>query len=211
MSIRQLAAPLVATTLILLALGATAASAHTTLRTDPGNVLIAQPTTVRATTSDVFTLFAPGTGQLDCVNASFDLEALVNTSATAIPATLTAFTATGCTDTFPVLGFTGCHLHVNARVHITANSMGGGDFRVTDPVLRCATTGVGACYFTSAVANGAYDNATASLKFANVPYTPIAATPDALGATCGNGGTWSVVFTHVIGGTAGQTLTVLPV
>jgi hypothetical protein len=211
MSIRRLAAPLVATTLILLALGATAASAHTTLRTDPGNVLIAQPTTVRSTTSDVFTLVSPGNGQLDCVNASFDLEALVNTSATAIPATLTAFTATGCTDTFPVVNFTGCHLHANARVHITANSMGGADFRVTDPVLRCVNAGIGACYFTSTVANGVYDNATASLKFPNVPYTPIAATPDALGATCGGAGTWSVVFTHVIGGTAGQTLTVLPV
>jgi hypothetical protein len=211
MSIRRLAAPVVATTLILLTLGATAAAAHTTLRTDPGNVLIAQPTTARATTSDGFTLVSPGTGQLGCTNASFDLEALVNTSATAIPATLTAFTATGCTDTFPVLGFTGCHLHANARVHITANSMGGGDFRVTDPILRCPTAAVGACYFTSTVADGAYDNATASLKFANVPYTPVATTPDALGASCGANGTWSVVFTHVIGGTAGQTLTVLPV
>ena len=86
MSIRRLPAPLAAAAAILLALGATAASAHTTLRIDPGDVLIPPPTTITSTTSDTFTLLAPGTGQLDCTQASFDLDALVPTSATAIPA-----------------------------------------------------------------------------------------------------------------------------
>lgn len=210
MSIRPAAALLAAAAaLALSALASATAGAHTELRLDPGDVPLPAPTTFTSTTSDGFFLDAPGTGQLGCTNASFDVDVAAVTAATPIPGRLTAFTAQGCTDTFPVLTFTSCHLHATASVHITATATGG-DVELTDPILRCLTTGVGACYFTSAIATGSYSNATAVLAFEKVPYDRIAATSDALGATCGNGGTWSVTFTHLVGGTANQTLTIRP-
>lgn len=200
------------TTAVLLATAAlamvpTTAAAHTGLRLDPGDVPLPAPTTFTSTTSDGFFLDAPGTGQLGCTNASFDIDASVITSATSIPGQLTALTAQGCTDSFPVLTFTSCHLHNKVGVRI-ASTPTGGTVTLTDPVLRCPTAVMGACYFTSAVAGGVYDNATSVLAFENVAYTPIAATSDSLGASCGAGGTWSVTFTHVVGGTANQTLTI---
>jgi hypothetical protein len=207
MSIRTAAVMLATAALSLLALVPATAGAHTGLRLDPGDGPLTGVTTFTSTTSDGFFLNAPGTGQLGCTNASFDADVVAITAATTIPGQLTAFTAQGCTDTFPVLGFTSCHLHDKVSLHVTSTPTGG-TVRLTDPVLRCETTGVGACYFTSAIASGIYTNATSTLAFENVAYGPIAATSDSLGASCGNGGTWSVTFTHVVAGTATQTLTV---
>jgi hypothetical protein len=205
MSVRLIAALL--TTIAGLALIPVTASAHTELRLDPGDVPLPAPTTFYSTTSDGFFLNAPGTGQLGCANASFDIDVSAITSTTSIAGQLTAFTAQGCTDSFPVLSFTSCHLHNMVGVRI-ASTPTGGTVTLTDPVLRCGTMGVGACYFTSAVAGGVYTNATSVLAYENVAYTPIAVTSDSLGASCGTGGTWSVTFTHIVGGTANQTLTI---
>jgi hypothetical protein len=205
MSIRTIAALLA--TIAGLALIPATAGAHTGLRLDPGDAPLPTPTTFSNTTSDGFFLNAPGTGQLGCATASFDIDASTNTAATSITGQLTAFTAQGCTDSFPVPSFTSCHLHNKVGVRITSTPTGG-TVTLIDPILRCPTALMGACYFTSAVANGIYTNATSVLAFENVAYNPVAETSDSLGAGCGGGGTWSVTFTHITGGTVNQTLTI---
>jgi hypothetical protein len=205
MSVRLIAALL--TTIAGLALIPATAGAHTELRLDPGDGPLPAPTTFYSTTSDGFFLNAPGTGQLGCTNASFDADVSFITSATSITGSLTAFTATGCTDSFSVPNFTSCHLHSKVGLRVTSTPTGG-TVALTDPILRCGSLPMGACYFTSAVANGIYTNATSVLAYENVAYTPIAVTSDSLGASCGTGGTWSVTFTHIVGGTANQTLTI---
>lgn len=205
MSIRTFAALL--TTLAGLALVPATAGAHTELRLDPGDVPLPPPTTFTSTTSHGFFLNAPGTGQLGCANASFDADVSFITSATSITGQLTAFTAQGCTDSFSVPNFTSCHLHNKVGLRITSTASGG-TIALTDPILRCGSLPMGACYFTSAIAVGVYTNTPSVLAFENVAYTPIAATSDSLGASCGTGGTWSVTFTHLVGGTANQTLTI---
>jgi hypothetical protein len=207
MSVRTATVTLVTAAVALLALVPATAGAHIGLRLDPGDVPLPQPTTFFSTTSDGFFLNAPGTGQLGCANASFDADVTTTTSATSIPGQLTAFTAQGCTDSFSVPNFTSCHLHNKVGLVITS-TVSGGTVALTDPILRCGSLPMGACYFTSAVATGVYTNATSVLAFENVAYTPVAETSDSLGASCGTGGTWSVTFTHIVGGTVNQTLTI---
>jgi hypothetical protein len=207
MSIRTAAVLLATAALAVPALVPATAGAHTDLRLDPGDVPLPPPTTFTSTSSHGFFLNAPGTGQLGCTNASFDADVSSITSATSIAGQLTAFTAQGCTDSFAI-NFTACHLHNKVGLHVTS-TVTGGTVTLTDPVLRCATTTPGVCYFTAATAVGVYTNATSALAFENVPYIRVAPTSDGLPATsCGNGGTWSVTFTHLVGGTANQTLTI---
>jgi hypothetical protein len=210
LSTRRLAALCAAAAFALLAVGAATAGAHTVLRTDPGGGVLVGPNTVTSTTSDGFKLVDPAVGTLSCALASFDIDVAGNTSATTIPGVTTALTAQNCVDTFPAVIFTSCHLENTAAVHIGATTDGNGVFRITDPTLRCGVAGAAAaCYFTAPVANGVYSNATATLAFENVPYQWAAPTGDALGpGPCGNNGTWSVTFTHVVQNITNQTLTV---
>ena len=77
---------------------------------------------------------------------------------------------------------------------------------------RCvANGGLNACYYTSPVAPGQFDNLQSELTFNNVPANPVIPTSDGLPpAACGHSGAWSVTFTHVVQELTNQTLTVSP-
>jgi hypothetical protein len=195
----------------LLLVGAASASAHTSLRTDPGNQPFIGPTGITSTLSSDFTLQTQ-TGTITCQASTFTADVNVNTGLESIPGTFTALTALGCTDTLPQVNIVSCHLENQPVVHISANISIGGTFLVTDPTLRCAlANGVNACYYTSPVAPGQFDNIASELAFENIPANPVNATPDAVpAAPCGDAGRWSVTYKHVVQELSNFTLTVTP-
>lgn len=195
----------------LLLIGAASASAHTVLRTDPGGQPLIGPTQIAPTTGDHFTLQTQ-TGVVTCVNSTFTADVNGNTGINSITGRLTRFTAQGCTDTLPEVQISSCHLENVPVLHIIANTAINGTFLLTDPILRCAANGgLVACYYTSPVAPGQFDNFQSELTFQNVPANPVVPTSDGLPpGPCGDNGAWSVTFTHVVQELTNQTLTVSP-
>jgi hypothetical protein len=211
MSISKPAVLAVIAALGLLLVGAVSASAHTVLRTDPGGQPLIGPTQIAPTSGDHFTIQTQ-TGFVTCATSTFTADVNGNTSPTSIPGRLTRFTAQGCTDSLPAVNITSCHLENLPALHITADISIGGTFLITDPILRCAlANGINACYYTSPVAPGQFDNLSSELTFKNVPAIPLVATQDGLPpGPCGHSGAWSVTFTHVVQELTNQTLTVSP-
>ena len=211
MSISRQAVLAAITALGLLLVGATSAPAHTVLRTDPGDQPLIGPTSITNTSSGHFTLQTQ-TGVVTCVNSTFTADVTSNTGIQSIPGQLTALTAVGCTDTLPEVTITSCHLENRPTLHITADLPNGGTILLTDPILRCANVGTtNACYYTSPVAPGQFDNFQSELTYQNIPTNPVLATPDALPAgPCGDFGAWSVTYTHVVQELTNRTLTVQP-
>lgn len=211
MSISRAAALAAIAALGVLLIGAVSASAHTVLRTDPGGLPLIGPTSIAPTSSDHFTLQTQ-TGSVTCVSSTFTADVNSNTGIDSITGRLTSLTAVGCTDTLPQVDITSCHLENVPVLHIISSSTVGGMFLLTDPVLRCPIVGgFNACYYTSPVAPGQFDNFQSELTFQNVPATPVIATPDALPpGPCGDAGAWSVTYTHVVQELTNQTLTVSP-
>lgn len=195
----------------LLLAGAVSASAHTSLRTDPGGGPLVGPPAITSTASSDFTLQTQ-TGVITCAVSTFTADVNGNTGAEGVTGTLTTLTAQQCTDTLPQVNVTSCHLENKPVLHIFADIAIGGTFLLTDPILRCAlANGVNACYFTSPVAPGQYDNVSSTLAFENIPANPVVATPDGLpAAPCGDSGAWSVTYRHVVQELTNQTLTVTP-
>jgi hypothetical protein len=176
MFIRRQAALAAITAIALLALGAATASAATTLRTDPGGVLLSGSTTLRNTTSDPSVL-ATQAGTVTCNQVFLDADANTNSSATSITGKLTALTFTSCTDTILAINIMDCTLQPGTvpTVTITAGA-GGGSVVINDPVVRCTTSTPGrACYLTAASVNGNAVNANSSIAFSNVAI--VGATP----------------------------------
>jgi hypothetical protein len=209
MVIRKLASLAVIAALGLLA-GSTSASAHTALRTDPGNLPLSGSTTITNTTSDHWTLSTQA-GTVTCQQASFDIDAHTHTGNPSIAGTLTELTFQSCTDTILSVNILSCHLHLSTLPTVTITSgPGGGTVVFGHLILRCVTTTPGrACYYTSLTAAGSYNNATSSLHFANVAATAVTATTDAIPPlNCGNNGTWGVTFTHVVQGGTNRTITI---
>jgi hypothetical protein len=211
MSISKRALLAILAALGLLLVGAMSASAHTSLRTDPGNAPFIGPPGITSTTSSDFTLKTQ-TGTVTCQTSTFTADVNVNTGIESITGQLTTLTALGCTDTLPQVNITSCHLENKPDVHISSNISIGGTFLVTDPTLRCAlANGVNACYYTSPVAPGQFDNIASVLAFENIPANPVIATPDALPpAPCGDAGAWTVTYQHVVQELTNFTLTVTP-
>jgi hypothetical protein len=203
----------------LVLVGAASASAHTVLRTDPVDQPLIGPTAITNTSSGHFTLQTQ-TGVVTCVNSTFTADVTSTTGIPSVAGTLTTLTAVGCTDTLPQVTITSCHLENRPVLHITADLANGGTFLITDPILRCAnanttttttSTTTSACYYTSPVAPGQFDNFQSELTFLNIPANPVPATPDALpAAPCGDFGNWSVTYTHVTQELTNRTLTVQP-
>lgn len=212
MSISKPAVRAMIAALGLLLLGAASAPAHTVLRTDPGNAPLIGPTQIAPTVGDHFTIQTQ-TGVVTCVNSTFTADVNGNTGINSVTGRLTQLTAQGCTDTLPQVQIQSCHLENVPALHIIANTAAtGGTFLLTDPVLRCAANGGGvACYYTSPVAPGQFDNFASELTFQNVPANPVVPTSDGLPpGPCGDSAAWSVTFTHVVQELTNQTLTVSP-
>jgi hypothetical protein len=195
----------------LLLAGAASATAHTSLRTDPGGGPLVGPPSITSTGSSHFTLQTQ-TGVVTCQASTFTADVNGNTGVEGVTGTLTTLTAQGCTDTLPQVNVVSCHLENKPVVHIFADISIGGTFLLTDPILRCAlANGVNACYYTSPVAPGQYDNVSSVLAFENVPANPVVATQDGLpAAPCGDAGAWSVTYKHVVQELTNQTLTITP-
>lgn len=105
-----------------------------------------------------------------------------------------------------------CYLENQPVLHIFADISIGGTFLLTDPILRCAlANGINACYYTSPVAKGTFNNVTSELAYENIPANPVNATPDAVpAAPCGDVGAWSVTYRHIVQELSNFTLTVTP-
>jgi hypothetical protein len=198
MTTRNLAAAVVAAALGVLVLGAAVAPAAVTVRTDPGGALLTGPTTLRNTTSDVAAISTPA-GNLTCTQASFDAHLTANVSSSIIGGGLTALTLTACSDTLPTVNIEECALHAPADVRLTSTA-GGGDFTVIDPTIRCKLVSQNvACYYTFGALRGFLGNSPSALTFTSIAVTTVTATADALSTTlCGNGGQFSVAFTHIV-------------
>lgn len=202
-----LAAAIAATGLLSIVSSATASSA---LRTDPGGALLTGSTTLTNTSSTPFVYTVAGLGNLTCNQATFDADAAANTSATSISATVTAFTLTSCTDTIPVITFTGCHLRSTATpgMTITAGPDTGGTFRFNDLSFRCNVSGgTSGCDWTMGSATGTYTNATSALAFSNVAMTHVTGGTGDLGSLCGTSASASWTYTHVVQGGTNSTVT----
>lgn len=212
MSILRPATLAVITALGLLLVGAVSAPAHTSLRTDPQEQPLFGPTTITNTSSSHFTLQLQ-TGTVTCLNSTFTADVNANTGLQGVTGQLTSLTAVGCTDTLPAVTVVSCHLENRPVLHIFADISVGGTFLLTDPTLRCSLAGLaGACYYTSAIAPGSYNNVTSTLAYETVFTTPVAATPDALpSGPCGDSGRWSVTYTHIVQELTNRTLTVSPI
>lgn len=211
MSVSKPAVLAVFAALGLLLVGAVSASAHTVLRTDPGGQPLFGPTQIAPTAGDHFTIQTQ-TGVVTCVNSTFTADVNGNTGINSVTGRLTQLTAQGCTDTLPQVQISSCHLENVPALHIIANAATNGTFLLTDPVLWCvANGGLVACYYTSPVAPGNFDNFSSELTFQNIPANPVIATSDGLPpGPCGDSAAWSVTFTHVVQELTNQTLTVSP-
>jgi hypothetical protein len=211
MLIRKLAGRMAIAALGLLALGSASASASTHLRLDPGNMPFAGSTTVTNTTSGPM-VWTTGVGNLSCSASRFDADVNAHTSATTIGGSLTGLTFTSCTDSIPLLNFTGCHRHGATLPTVTINGSAG-TVAITDLIVRCTFQGsTSACYLTAASAAGTYNNAASTLTYVNVPVAVITTpTTDAIApGACGTSGSWTFAFTHIVQGGTNRTVTVLP-
>jgi hypothetical protein len=212
MSIRRLAALAAVAAISLLALGSASASATTALRTVPGGALLTGNTIRNAGSGPA--VLTTGAGTLTCQQTLVDVDVNTNTSATSITGKLTSVTSTSCTDTILAVNITSCRLHPPSVPTVTiVAGAGGGTVTLTDPVIRCVTTGSGACYYTASSAVGQFSNATGTITFTNVPYAGIGVagtspTTDAIAAAnCGGNGFYSAELRH-IEGSGGLTVTV---
>ena len=209
MFIRKLATLAAIAALGLLVLGAASASAHTVLRTDPGNSPLSGATQFTNTTSDHWTLSTLA-GNITCSQASVTFDTTTHTGNPVINGTLTNLTFQNCTDTLIAVNIISCHLHASTIPTVSIIAIAGGA-QVTfgHLILRCATNAAQACYYTSATSVGIYNNATASLHFSNIAANAVSPTTDAVApANCGTNGNWSVTFTHIVQSTTNRTLTV---
>ena len=192
----------------LLACGPTAASATTTLRTDPGGILLSGSTTVRNTSSGPATItFA--TGNLVCTQTAIDADVTSNSSATSITGTLTALTFSSCNDSILHTTYSSCSLHPAGvpTVTITAGATGG-SVTFGHLTVRCAMGSLG-CYFTLASSAGTMNNAASSIAFSNVDVSQVTPTSDAITVPgCAGTGTLSLTLNHIVQGGTNKTLTV---
>jgi hypothetical protein len=203
----------------LLALGASSASATTTLRLDPGNVPFSGTTTITNTTSSS-AIWSSGAGSMSCPLAKFTANLNSHSSATNITGSLTSLTfarttATACTSTLPV-NYDDCSLHGGTipTVSITSNATGG-TVVLGDVLFRCRIVGPAtptACYFTWPTATGAENNAASTITFSGVSVTAVgnpAGTTDGQPAgVCGTSATFSVTFRHIVQRTTNKTVTI---
>jgi hypothetical protein len=196
-----------------LSVGTTTAGADTTVVTDtPGGGFHQSPAgdTMRPTNGGPAVITLSGLGSVTCANATFDADVTTPAGTPAIAA-LTALTFTSCTDTIPVLTFTGCHLDgASPTLSMTASGTTGGSVLFVSTYLRCAASGsTSGCYFLINGGPGTWTNAPSSIAFSGVAIThsiPAGTTGD-LGALCGPSGTLSVSFGHVVN-SLGHTLTI---
>lgn len=200
MSIRRLALATVVAAIGLCTLDTAASPATTVIRTDPGGAKLTGTTTWRNTSSDL-AVFTTAAGGITCNQAFFDAHVTANHSSSIIGGRLTALTFTSCTDTILAVNIEECALHAPPlpTVWITGTP-GGATFKIFDPIVRCKLVSNNiACYYTLADPVGAFNNATSSLTFTNIPVTAVTPTSDAVPVgNCGSNGTFSTVFTHIV-------------
>jgi hypothetical protein len=185
----------------LFALGGTASA--TTVVTEGGGSLGSGATLVNGA-SDPAAFTIAGLGTITCNTTTFDAT-LGATEGDVITGTLSVLTFEGCSDTIPVINFTGCTLRSDATINITGTGDRSGVVTLTDPTDFCAVSGTtSGCYYTAAAAAGTANGS--ALTFSNVAVTHTTGTGD-LGSLCGSSLTLSFSLTHMLAAN-GNTVTI---
>lgn len=199
MSIRKpLLAMVVVSALAVLAGGAGSASAASYFHagTAMGNHL-ANGDTVSTRAAGTFSLTVTTVGNINCSQLSGSYTVGASGGAT-VAVSLATWNATTCTDTVPVLTFTGCAATAPLPAGTaTGTGAAGGTVAFTNLYVRCAVMGTtNACYYRDAAANGTYANMGATLTFTNdvMVHNAPGGTTDDIGILCGNGGTMSATL-----------------
>lgn len=187
---------------------ASSAAASTALRTDPGGAFLPGPAiTLTNTANDLVTFSVANIGSFNCTGASFDATVPSSISSTVLPAVLTGFTLTTCSNLFLGFRYSGCHLTSSAGATLSGGDTGG-TLTFNDLLMRCNILGTPkGCDWTAATATGTWTNATGAIAFLGVPITHVNGGVDDMGALCGSTGALSWTFTHIVRGGTGNTVT----
>jgi hypothetical protein len=195
----------------LLTVGSTAASATTTLRTDPAGTLLSGSTTFRNTSSNLAVL-ATQAGTITCLTTYLDANVTANTRATTISGSLTALTFTMCSDTLLAINISSCRLRAGTTPSVWITSAaGGGTVNLDSTTVRCATSLTQGCYYNAPSANGTATNTPSAIQYFNVPVAaqlPSGLTDAAPIANCGTSGTFGVTVADIVQGTGTNRVTI---
>jgi hypothetical protein len=188
---------------------ASASSATTVVRTDPGNALLSAGSTITGGNNGGTATFTSAAGSVSC-GAFADGVLAAPDGNPSVTGTLTTFTLAPCVDTILAINILSCNaIAPFPAISVTAVA-GGGTNTLTDLTKRCATSVPGkACYFTAATATASFTNANATLRYSGVNVVAITTgfTDAIVPANCGTSGTLSADFPD-IHTTGGRTITV---
>ena len=171
--------------------------------------LLSAGTTLMARSNALATFTLAGVGTITC--ATVTVDATVGASGGAdVTGSLDGLTFGTCSDTIPVITYTGCHLVTPLpAMTVTATGTTGGTMTLSGVFVRCNISGgTSGCYEYIPTAAGNYSNTGAVLAFSNVSYVhtvPAGGTGD-LGALCGTNGTLGVGLTGITVGSSGATV-----